>query len=258
MSKVKKITLIVLTIIAILGLSTGCLYGKGELPYYGGADTGLKPQSTIAVSGNGTVKATPDMVSVSINVVTEEETSEEAVNNNSEISQKVIDAIQDTRAKELKVETTGYNLQPLYDYSQENQPPDIYGYRVNSSVQVSTTDMEKIGDIMAAAIDAGANDIGSLSFDLSQESKSQVKIDALSEATRDASQKAEAIADSLGLRLGDIYYVNESGISYPGPFYADEAAVAAEAPEGRGVIPPTISPREVEVTAYVEIVYNFR
>ncbi|MDZ7838399.1 MAG: SIMPL domain-containing protein [Actinomycetota bacterium] len=251
-----KITIISIAIISVLLLSTGCVLGESDVPLYGSQNSQLKPQSTIAVSGSGTVKATPDTVSVSINVVTEEDTSEEAVNKNSEISQQVMTAIEDTQAQDLKVETTGYNLQPLYDYGRENEPPEIYGYRVNSSVEVSTTDMEKIGDIMAEAIDAGANDIGALSFDLSQESKNKIKMDALAEATGDASRKAKAIADSLGLSLGKIYYVSESGISYPEPFYAEQAA--GEIPDGRGdVRAPEISPREVEVSAYVEIIYNF-
>ncbi|MGM0367512.1 MAG: SIMPL domain-containing protein, partial [Actinomycetota bacterium] len=137
-------------------------------------------------------------------------------------------------------------------------PPQIYAYRVTSSIEASTTDLQIIGDIMARAIDAGANNISSLSFGLSDQAKKQAKIDALSLATQDASQKAEAIADSLNLKLGKIYYINERGISYPGPVYAEDASLAAgEVPEGRGVAPPPVSPGELEASAEVEIVFNF-
>jgi len=253
-----KFAIIASVICIPLLIVSGCVFSKRDVPYYQGSQTVLKPQNTIAVTGNGTVKVTPDMVSVSITVLTEEATSQDAVNKNSEISEQVISAIKGIDARELKIETTGYNLQPLYDYNREDQPPQIYAYRATSTIEASTIDIDKIGDIMAKAIDAGANDISSLRFDLSDQTKKQAKVDALAKATEDATQKAEAIADSLNLKIGKIYYINESGISYPGPVYAEEAALAAgEVPEGKGVAPPPISPRELEVSAQLEIVFNF-
>ncbi|MGM0368325.1 MAG: SIMPL domain-containing protein [Actinomycetota bacterium] len=239
----------------IILLFTGCLLETSETPVT--ATSAIQQQNSISVSGTGNVSIAPDEVSVRITILTEKSSSEEAVNQNSNITDEVIDTIKAENLENLKIETTGFNLQPLYDNNDEDKPPEIYAYRATNTIKATTTEIEKIGDIMATAIDSGANDVGSLSFNLSEEAKREAKQNALTEATQDAREKANAIANSLGLEIDKIYNITESGVSYPGPFYVEEAMAAAEAPEGRGVAPPPVSPGELEISANVEITFTF-
>ncbi|MGM0366128.1 MAG: SIMPL domain-containing protein, partial [Actinomycetota bacterium] len=89
----KKITIIFLLVSLVMLAATGCFTARRDIPYSESSE--LKPQNTIAVAGNGTVEVTPDTVSVTITVLTEETTSEEAVNKNSEISEQVISTVQE-------------------------------------------------------------------------------------------------------------------------------------------------------------------
>ncbi len=128
----------------------------------------------------------------------------------------------------------------------------IYSYRATTVLEISTTEISKIGEIIAGSIGAGANNISSLRFDLSDSKKKEAKIAALQEATQDGRDKAYAIAGSLDVQIDKIYYISETETFFPPPVYALEAQVE------RDIASPVISPQEVEVTANIQIAFTFR
>ncbi len=259
-NKIKKIFLFfIVTLILTLTATIlwGCLEG-GTAPYStGGENLTGNIENTISVTGSGTVKVIPDEVLIDISVITEKPTTQDAVNENSQISQEIISAIEELNAENLTIETISFNLNPLYDYSQENKPPKIYAYQVTSTVEVRTTDLEKIGEIIATATQSGANNISSIGFDLTDESKKAAINDALTKASEDADNKALAIANSVGLLIDKVLYISESGTSYPGPVYST-SRVSAVPEEAAGITPPSILPQEIEITANINIVYLFK
>jgi uncharacterized protein YggE len=199
------------------------------------------------------IKVLPDEGFIDVAVTVEKLTTQEAVDENSKISLKVTQAIETTNAENLKIQTTSYDLSPLYDYSQENQPPKIYAYRTTTVIEARTTDLKKIGEIIAKATEAGASSISSIGFDLTKETKSLSKNSALAEATKDAQGKAKAIADSMGLTIDKVLYISEGSTAFQGPIMASaESKGAADQ-----VMAPVIFPREMEITSSVNVVYYF-
>ncbi|MBM3710051.1 MAG: DUF541 domain-containing protein, partial [Actinobacteria bacterium] len=186
-------------------------------------------------------------------IQTEKPTTEEAVNENSTISKEMISEIEKINAENLKIESVSYNLYPVYDYSIKDKPPKIYGYRVINTIKASTTDLEKIGEIIATATETGATDISSIGFDITEETRKNAKNDALTKATLDASEKASAIANAMGLVIDSVLYITEGEVYIPvmEPFGLGEMKAVED------VLPPQIIPREIEVTASVNIVYSF-
>jgi uncharacterized protein YggE len=231
---------------------TGCL--EPLIPEITTTDEGTEKitKNTITVTGNGSIKILPDEVSVNISVQTEKPTTQEAVDENSKISKEVISQIEKINAENLKIESTGYELYPVYDYSSEDKPPKIYAYRVINTINASTTDLEIIGEIIATATETGATDISSIGFDITDETRREAKNNALAEATQDASEKANAISNAMGLVIDSVLYITEGEVYIPvmEPFGLGEA-------KAEGVAPPQILPRELEVTASVNIVYLF-
>jgi uncharacterized protein YggE len=258
-NKILKISLffIVSLILAFTASAlSGCL--DGEISPYGTGEEGIAAnmQNTISVTGSGTVKVIPDEVFIDISVITERSTTQGAVDENSQVSVEIISAIENLNIENLAIETTGFNLNPLYDYSQKNKPPRIYAYQVISTLEVTTTDLEKIGEVIATATESGANNISSIGFDLTDETEKTAINGALAEASKDAANKANAIANSTGLRIGKILYISENETSYPGPLFPISKTAEEEA-DMDGVIPPTILPQEIEITASINIVYLF-
>jgi len=237
-------------------LFSGCLAaGLPELTSSTGINenTGNAVQNTISVTGEGSIKVLPDEGFIDIAVTVEKLTTQEAVDENSKISLKVTQAIETTGAENLKIQTTSYDLSPMYDYSQENQPPKIYAYRATTVIEARTTDLKKIGEIIAKSTEAGASSISSIGFDLTKETKSLSKNSALAEATKDAQSKAKAIADSMGLKIDRILYISEGATAFQGPIMASaETKMATDQ-----VMAPVIFPQEMEITSSVNVVYYF-
>jgi len=211
---------------------------------------------TIVVNSEGSVKVVPDIVMVRIEILTEKPTSEEAVSINSINTQNVVTAIKTLGESDLKIETTGYSLAPLYNYI-DNKPPQIYAFSAATTLLVKTKKVEKIGSIITAAVGAGASDISSISYDLSDEIKKEAKNQALTNAVKEANDKADAIAKALAADILGIYSVNEEGTSYPGPILY-ESADALKSAAGASAAPPVILPQELEVKANISIVYIFK
>jgi uncharacterized protein len=211
---------------------------------------------TIVVQSEGSVKVVPDTVMVRIEISTEKPTSEEAVNVNSIDTQNVVTAIKTLGENDLKIETSGYNLAPLYNYI-ENKPPQIYAYSAVTTLLVTTKKAEKIGNIISTAIEAGASSISSISYDLSDEIKKAAKNEALTIAVKDANNKADAIAKALAVDILEIYSVNEAGTTYPGPIQYESSDTLKSSAQ-TSAAPPVILPQELEVIANISIVYIFK
>ena len=211
---------------------------------------------TIVVQSEGSVKVVPDIVMVRIEILTEKPTSEEAVNVNSIDTQNVVTAIKTLGESDLKIETSGYSLAPLYNYI-DNKPPQIYAFSAVTTLLVTTKKVEKIGNVISTAIEAGASNISSISYDLSDEIKKNAKNEALTIAVKDANDKADAIAKALAADILEIYSVNEAGTSYPGPILYESSDTLKSAMQ-TSAAPPVILPQELEVIANISIVYIFK
>ena len=123
-----------------------------------------------------------------------------------------------------EVKTSNYSLQPQRLYK-EGQPPTITGYEARNMVTVILSDLTKVGTVIDAAGQAGANDVGGISFTLKQDRPAKDR--ALSEATREAMSKAQVIAQALGGKVSRIVEVQEDGFQRPPqPIYQAEFSMA--------------------------------
>lgn len=178
---------------------------------------GQDVQNTISFSATGKVFAQPDLVLTTFSVITEEKTVAQALTENSENMNKVIEFMksQDIEDKDLK--TTVFSIYPLYEWheSESSYYPQgervLVGYEVKQSLEVKIRDMEKIGVLIEGATDAGANEVGSLQFTFDNED--ELKAQAREQAIDKAKEKAKELAIQLGVKLGKITDFQENLIS---------------------------------------------
>src|SRR5678815_943187 len=134
----------------------------------------------VMVSGDSIVQAQPDTAVITVAVVTQAKRAIDAQQQNATKSDAVMRALKSSAGTGAEVKTGGYNLQPQRIYK-EGQPPTITGYEARNSVTVTLADRTKIGAVIDAAGQAGANDVGGISFTLRNDRP--VRDRALSEAT---------------------------------------------------------------------------
>lgn len=186
--------------------------------------TDAKRQTRITVGGDSIVQAQPDTAILTISVVTQGKRAIDAQQENATKTDAVVRALKTATGTGAEVKTSGYSLQPMRVY-RENQPPLINGYEVRNTVTLTTGDLAKLGTVIDAASQAGANDVGNISFTLRQDRPARDK--ALTQAVREAMSKAEVMARALGGRIVGIAEVQEEGfVRPPQPVYQMDAYAA--------------------------------
>lgn len=200
----------------------------------GGATTaqtvtrGATELTRISVLGDAVIQSQPDTAIVMLAVVTQNASASEAQAENASKSDAVVRAAKVAAGQNAEVKTSGYNLQPQFDY-QPNQTPKITGYIARNSVTVTMSELARVGTVIDAASRAGANSVDNLSFTLRRDE--QARSQALTGATREAMSKARVIAEALGGRVVRIVEVQEAGAYRPPiPLRAEmRGAIASDA-----------------------------
>ena len=177
--------------------------------------------STITVTGNGTVDATPDRASFDFGVTTNGATAAEALNRNSAEARSIIAALKKSGIDAAEIQTTQVSLWP----QTSNDGTRITGYQASNSVRV-TAGLSLSGELVDAAVRAGANNVDGPSLDTAD--KASLYNAALKKAVAAARVKAQAIAAATGLTLGTVLKVHEGGT--PTPVVYGEALAARAAP----------------------------
>ena len=206
----------------------------------------IRRVTRVMVAGDSIVQAQPDTAILTISVVTQGRRAIDAQQENAVKTDAVVRALKSAAGAGAEVKTSGYSLQPQRVYK-EGQPPAITGYEARNSVTVTTGELNKVGNIIDAAAQAGSNDISGIAFTLRQDRPARDQ--ALSDATREAMNKARVIAQALGGRVVRVIEVQEEGLQRPPvPIYATADAMAQ-----RGVATP-IEIGSLEVTSRVQLI----
>lgn len=206
---------------------------------------------TISISGRGIVSAEPNQVEIRLGVETEDKNVTKALEANSLGMESTIEALKTLGISEDEIETSRFNIYPIKDY--ERKPAEIVGYQVTNEIAVKTGDLDKTGEIIRAAIDAGANKVRWIEFGLNETREKESKYAAITEACEDAKGKAEAIASGFGLNIIRVVEIRESGVyvspNRAGGDYEKYALIPAP------ILPP-IEPGEIEVSAMLSVTYE--
>jgi len=210
-------------------------------------------KETISVSGSGKVSVEPDKAEVYIRIITEATDAKSAQEDNAELANEVRTALMNKGVMKKDMETSSYSLYPKTSYNRETGESTIYGYTVNHVLKVETKNTEDTGDLVDAAVKAGANGLDRVSFLLSDELRDSAYRDALKEASTNANGKANSITSALGVDLGEITSISESGAIYTPYMYAG-AAKSYDMAEAE-VAPTVISAQDIDVNANVGVVY---
>ena len=201
----------------------------------------------VMIVGDSIVQAQPDTAIIVIAVVTQSKTAIAAQQENAAKTDAVVRALKAAAGTGAEVKTTGYSVQPQRVYK-EGQPPAISGYEARNGVTVTLGDLTRVGNVIDASAQAGANDISNISFSLRQDRQARDR--ALSEATRAAVSKAQVIAQALGGRVVRIVEVQEEGFQQrpPVPYLAGDVMMAKTA------VATPVEVGSLEITSKVQLI----
>lgn len=206
----------------------------------------------LSVSGEATIFKAADKLSISIGVETYDSDVKKAIQSNAEKMDSIRKALEKIGFTDKELQTKAYTVSPRYTPTPQNPPanwePTMIGYEVRNTLEVITTKIDQAGHIIDVASGAGANNINSINFSLQDEQ--QAKEEAIAQAYRRAVAYAEAVRKEADLKL-----VGIADLTVNQPI--TNVAMFREAPRSYAFkeITTSISPREVEVSATVSIIY---
>lgn len=201
--------------------------------------------SSIRVTGSSTVTANPDRARVDVGVETQSPQSQVAVSQNARAFNAVIASLRKTFGAGADIKTLTYSLTPDYQYHSGGGAPTIIGYRATNVARVTLDALDRIGEVIDTAAQAGANRVPSIQFALRDEQA--VRTQAVRDAASRARAEADALAAALGLKVNRILTVEEGGPVVV-PVRDVMFARAESASAGTAIQPGTI-----EVTANVTL-----
>jgi uncharacterized protein YggE len=235
-------TVIVLGAIAFAVVTAGALAALGTV---GAQEQSPVGNQTIAVDGSGTVDAAPDRALVRVSVVADGE-SPSAVRDDLATQAADLEAALDDLGVEY--ETTNYNVRQTHDSKER----DVADYRGVHAYEVTVDDINVTGSVIDAAAETNA-EIGGISLTLSDETRDDLRDEAIQAAMEDARSQADTLAESSGVEITSAVSIDASaGDVRPVPVrYEDSASGDAAASP-----PTTINAGDVTVRYSVSVVYE--
>jgi len=209
-----------------------------------------QPRS-LNVSGNGTVYLTPDIAYIYIGVHTEEPAIATAVSNNNTQTTALVEALTSAGVAEVDIQTSNFSIYTTSSYDNLTGQSTGTKYAVDNTVYVTVRDLTKLGSLLNTAVESGANNINSITFDVAD--KTSAMKQARQKAMANASSLASELAQTAGVKLGEIQDVSYSENS-PMPYaYGMGGGGAAEAPNASVPIQPGLTQITVTVSATYSI-----
>ncbi len=206
---------------------------------------------SISVTGQGEVSGAPDMATINAGVQTRAPTVIEASRQNQAIVERLIGALETKGVERRDIQTADYSIWP-----QEQHDPSgagsqvITGYQVNNTVRVTVLELDRIGELLAAVTDAGANTVHGINFGIDDNAPLEARARAV--AMDDARQRAEALAKLAGVELGDVLHISMSSGGFPGPMPMARMQAMDSAPE------PSIMGGELSISVQLQVTYAIR
>jgi uncharacterized protein YggE len=175
--------------------------------------TASSTTKSINIMGDGEVNATPDIAYLFLGVTTDKSTTTEALKANSTAMSNIMVAIKKEGIKDEDIKTSSYSLSPKYEYDKATEKSILVGYTVSNTLNVTVKDISKVGQIIDTAVASGANISNGVSFGISDYGKYYNM--ALVNALSNAQGKAQAIANSLNIKLTTPAKITENSSGIP-------------------------------------------
>lgn len=208
----------------------------------------------LSLNATGEVRGAPDIATLNAGVVSEGDTAKAALADNRTRMNGVFRALRAAGVKDKDMQTSGLNVSPIYrtvkvpvSSSSERR---ISGYRVNNQVTAVVRDLQNLGPAIDALVESGANNIGGVTFGLSNQDK------ALDEARKEAVKvlmaKAKLYADATGFQVGRIVNMSENSGYSPRPMMSMARTMSSEA------APTPIAAGEVSTRVTVNATFEIK
>ena len=181
------------------------------------------PQRLVSVSGEGEVKARPDMAYVTLGVEARKPTLAEARTLVTTAIDKLLALTRELKIDPKHVDASQLQVQPEYRWNEKDSQRVLLGYVVSRQVDIELHELDKLGALFERAVSAGINQVGGARLDSSR--RKDLEREALAKAVDDARLNAETLARASGTKLGLVQSLSAASVMPPQPLYKERMAM---------------------------------
>ncbi len=165
----------------------------------------------LVVKGEASVFKPADQMEVSLGIVTTDENSNVALNENNKRMHQVIANLKALGLDESDYQTGHFRIQPIYRKPARNERPEevhqvIDRYEVTNAIQIKTQKLPLADKIIGAAVQGGVNQVDQLNFNLNN--PQLYRAEAIQLAAQNAISDAQALAGAAGVKLTRVLYLS--------------------------------------------------
>lgn len=216
------------------------------------------PQRMVSVSGECNHMVTPDRGAITLTVEFQNMDLSKATQEAAESYEKVSAAVKKLNLKDANLQTSEYSVNQIFAW--ENSKQVNKGFKARMGLRVATSDISKIGEVIAIASKEKVKSVGSLETYMSEAKQLKEEIACLEEASQNARLKAEKLATALNAKLGSVLTVSESGRSmpyWPRPMY--DRVMAKSELMAQGAAPaPEVQAGQQNLTLNIQVSFNLQ
>ena len=229
---------------SVLGMACAVLAAAGtavaQIPE---EPAGRAREPVVVTTGEAVVRLPTDRAYLVVATETRAPKPAEAQQKNAQAMSAVMQKLAGLNLPKDAVRTLSYSLNEEYEFVDNRRVPR--GYRASNAVEVRVDDLARIGELLDAAVAAGATTVREIRFDLKDRDAAERQ--ALRLAVLDARARADAAAAGAGSAVVRVLRVEEAG--RPGPprpmeMMAMRADAAPQTP---------VTPGEIEIAATVTL-----
>ena len=251
----RQISMEMVVVMTLLTAITTCIliYTSNTNDHNLHAQTGALDNKTLFVTGSATTQTKPDKVTISLGVETTNAKAKTALGTNSELMNKIINALKIAGVNENETSTSSFTITPNRDYTIDKNQGKLVGFTVSNSIQIDSYNVNDSSEWIDISVSSGANNVNNIYFSMSDKKLEGIKNELLKEAIGNARAKADIAASALGLKIDGIKSVN---IDQASPFFTEPTLYAAESSKIDGVSAPTpIIAGEQQISMSVSIIF---
>lgn len=166
--------------------------------------------------------------------------------------------------KDMVLQTSDYSVQPYYEWVQP-KPTEagknvLKGYQARMGLRVETTNIDRLGEVIAAAADVGIQDVGGFQMNISKQLEQKVRNECLSEAVGNARAQANLMAQAAGATLGKPISISENyrGPVFPMPYAAAPMMAKAAHMEMATDAAPPVQAGKADMQVSIQVSFELR
>ena len=210
-----------------------------------------KNSKFISVNGTGSVTFVPNLVKFSVTVRQTDPILANSVAKTKDAVMKMLDICSKFGIKEEDIKSSWISTSQEYHWQSDKKVFD--GYASNQSTDIIFRDLDKLEEFTAQLMKLDIASMNRMEFDHSN--RTGFESEACLVALDNAKEAAAKMAQRMGVKLGDVLYISDSGVDYSGYRESNGPMLYAKSAADGGVV---ASPGILSVTRNVLVKFAIK